>query len=173
LDSGLENMMSPRPIKVADEVWIATALLHREHADRESFTISEVVERAEHEKLTPRLRPGVRVHATAHCVADLPPSPGRYCMLRSMPGNRRRLYRPGDPIHADRQGAKTVPVRDEIPEPYRPLLDWYQTDYVGSRAAARRDAAPDPLIALRGSGAELWRDEAPDEYVDRLRSEWS
>ncbi len=167
--------MERRPIRVADEVWIATALLHREHPDREGFSISEIVERAKREKLTPRLRPGVRVHATVHCVADLPPNPARYCMLRSLPGGGRRLFRPGDPIHPEREGAKTKPARAEIPTPYHALLDWYEAEIEGGGAkqGAARATRLDPLLALRGSGADLWRDESPDEYVERLRSEWS
>ncbi len=31
----------------------------------------------------------------------------------------------------------------------------------------------DPLLELRGSGAEAWRDESPDAYVARVRSDWS
>jgi hypothetical protein len=30
----------------------------------------------------------------------------------------------------------------------------------------------DPLLSLKGSGRELWRDEHPDEYVRRLREGW-
>ncbi len=30
----------------------------------------------------------------------------------------------------------------------------------------------DPLLALRGSGKELWADEHADEYVRRLREGW-
>ena len=29
-------------IRVADEVWIATALLHRRHPDRDDFTVAEI-----------------------------------------------------------------------------------------------------------------------------------
>jgi hypothetical protein len=162
--------------KVADEVWIATALLHRERPNDEAFSITEIVDRAEREKLTPRLRPGVRVHATLHCVADLPPNPGRYCMLRSVGRGRRRLFRPGDPIHPARIGAKTRPQRDELPEAYRELLEWYEREYASvARVEPRRGSAesPDPLLALRGSGQELWSDERPDEYIERLRSDWS
>jgi hypothetical protein len=82
---------------VADEVWIATALLHREHPDREDFTVAEIVARAREEGVTPQLRPGVYVHATQHCVANRPPNPGRYRMLLETGSNRKRLYRPGDP----------------------------------------------------------------------------
>ena len=30
----------------------------------------------------------------------------------------------------------------------------------------------DPLLAARGSGRELWRDDHADEYVRRLRESW-
>ena len=31
----------------------------------------------------------------------------------------------------------------------------------------------DPLLALRGSGKELWADEHTDEYVKHLREGWA
>jgi hypothetical protein len=30
----------------------------------------------------------------------------------------------------------------------------------------------DPLLALVGSGRDLWADEHADEYVNRLREDW-
>jgi len=30
----------------------------------------------------------------------------------------------------------------------------------------------DPLLALHGSGRDLWADEHADEYVNRLREGW-
>ena len=54
-------------LKVADEVWLATALLHREHPDRADFTVAEIVERARQEGLTPfieRLRRDVNAAAS-------------------------------------------------------------------------------------------------------------
>lgn len=160
-------------IKVSDEVWVITALLHREQPDREDFSISEIVDRAGREKLSPGLRPGVRVHATQHCVASLPPNPGRYTMLHATAPGRRRLFRPGDPVHPARQGAKTLPIADELPESLRPLLDWYARSYARSTSPrAEAVADQDPLLALQGSGAHLFTDETPDEYVARLRGEW-
>lgn len=103
--------MRTRPtIKVADEVWIAAALLHRENPRRQDFTVTEIVERAKQERRSPVLRPGVYVHAVQHCVANRPPNPGRYRMLLETGENRRRLFRPGDPYHPGREGAKMVPV---------------------------------------------------------------
>ncbi len=31
----------------------------------------------------------------------------------------------------------------------------------------------DPILALRGLGKHLWADEHADEYVERLRRDWS
>ena len=67
--------------KVADQVWIILALLHRENPKREDFTVTEIVERARQEKISGELRPSVQVHAYLHCVANRPPNPGRYRML--------------------------------------------------------------------------------------------
>ena len=156
-------------IKVADEVWIATALLHREHPDRKDFTITEIVERARREQITEELRPGVQVHASQHCVANRPPNPGRYRMLIATGKTTRRLFRPGDPYDPKREDAKTTPSPEEIPNRYRELLDWYRAEYVrGAGETPRRD----PLSALRGLGRELWEGEEADDYVRRLREGW-
>lgn len=167
------QMGSSRPTSntyplVADEVWIATALLHREHAKRRDFTVSEIVERARREALGPGLRPGVNVHAYMHCVANREPNPGRYRMLYATGSNTRRLYRPGDQADPRRRG-KITPRRDQIPERYRSLLDWYERKYCRAASPAPE---PDPILALRGSGAEIWRDEHADQYVRRLREGW-
>jgi hypothetical protein len=38
--------------------------------------------------------------------------------------------------------------------------------------AKRPSRTLDPLLALYGSGKELWADEHADEYVARLREGW-
>jgi hypothetical protein len=90
-------------------------------------------------------------------------------MLVETASNRRRLYRPGDPADEARRGAKTAPSRSAIPPKYHPLLDWYEREYAPQRSL-RPEA--DPLLALRGSGRELWADEHADQYVRRLREGW-
>lgn len=162
--------MTPRAIRVADEVWIATALLQREHDSREDFSISEIVERARHENVNKSLtlRSSVRVHAAQHCVANKPASPGRHRMLFETARGRRRLYVPPDRSHPDRVSGKYIPKRDEIPEEYHHLLDWYHEQFVVAVPAASQD----PILSLRGLGKEIWADEAADEYVMRVRGDW-
>lgn len=155
-------------LKVADEVWIATALLHCEYPDREDFTVPEIVDRVAREGLSPRLRPGVTVHAYTHCVANKEPRPSGYRMLYATGASTRRLYRPSDPAHPARSG-KVQPRRDQIPERYHPLLDWYETEYSRKGAAQTPE---DPILRLRGLGREIWQGVDPDEYVRSLREGW-
>src|SRR5580700_7982091 len=109
-------------IKVADEVWLATALLHRENPSRTDFTLSEIVERVAKEAIIGGLRPGVYVHAALHCVANRPPNPGRYRMLYETRPKYRRLYRLGDNYDPQREGSKITPDPDRIPPSYISLL---------------------------------------------------
>ncbi len=134
-------------LKVADEVWIATALLHREHPDREDFSIEEIVERVRREDLYGSLRPGIYVHVVQHCVANRPPNPGRYLMLYETTEGQRRLFRKGDPEHSERRGAKSTPARDNLPQTYSGLLVWYEG---WCAVKTNRAAENDPLVSLVG-----------------------
>ena len=157
------NAMAPTAIqatlKVADEVWIATALLHRDHPEALDFAVEEIVRRAEREGLHKPLRRGVYVHVIQHCVANRPPNPGRY----------RMLFRKGDSYHPGREGAKLTPEREDLPYGHNGLLSWYH-DW--SSAATNNPSKEDPLLSLRGSGKHLWADEHADDYVRRLREGW-
>jgi len=154
-------------VRVADEVWVATALLHRENPKREDFEIREIVERAAKENLHPTRRPGVYVHVVQHCVANRRADPGRHRMLYETQPGHRRLFRAGDDWHPDRKDGRIVPTADALPERYRDLLEWY-----GRWSGSDVQAAEDPILGLRGLGSEIWVDEVADEYVARLRSGW-
>ena len=156
-------------IKVADEVWVAAALLHREQPAQPDFTVEEIVERAVREGIGGPIRPGVYVHVVQHCVANRPPNPGRYRMLFETMNGRRRLFRKGDAYHPAREGAKITPNMEDIPSGYHGLLAWYR-DWCS--AAVNCAPETDPLLSLAGSGKHLWADEHADDYVQRLREGW-
>jgi len=162
-------VLSESKIKVADEVWIATALLHREQPAQHDFSVEEIVARAEREGLGGALRPGVYVHVVQHCVANRRPNPGRYRMLFETRPGKRRLYRKGDAYDQAREGAKITPNPEDIPQALLGLLDWYREWCSG---AAKTAPEADPLLSLFGSGKHLWADEHADEYVRRLREGW-
>ena len=160
-----------RSIRVADEIWIATALLHRERPAAPDFSVAEIVARVERQAVHGGVRPGVYVSVVQHCVANLPPSPGRWRLLMATARNRRRLYRPGDAFDPRRDGSKTIPAREAIPEAYHDLLDWYHGAFTRS-SAEDSGAADDPLVAARGVGRVLRGPEHPDDHVRRLRDCW-
>jgi hypothetical protein len=49
------------------------------------------------------------------------------------------------------------------------LLCWYEK---WSRSSIQKTIQDDPLLALYGSGRDLWAHEPADEYVARLRAGW-
>jgi hypothetical protein len=170
-------------IKLADRIWIAVALLHREMPARKDFSRAEIRSKLHETGLMDEpvaLKPkSVSAHLKEHLVANLPPSSSKYRMLYETEPGALRLFRTGDFIDPGRQPKrpsshipKHVPVRDEIPADYRPLLDWYET------WSKETDNHPtpinwedDPLLRLRGSGRHIWADEHADEYVENLRRE--
>jgi hypothetical protein len=149
-------------IKLADEIWIATALLHRERPDAADFTVSEIKARLAREGLTDAPRPGVDPHLSVHSVANRPSETGRYRMLFATGPSRRRLFRPGDPYDPRREGGKVLPDRAEIPAKYHALVDWYEREWAPA-------PAKDPLLALAARHRDLWKAVDPDEYVRELR----
>jgi hypothetical protein len=161
-------MSERQAVKVAVEVWINTALLHRENPSRSDFTKKEITLRAAKEQIVPIRRPGVAVHVDSHCVANRPASPNTYCMLYETNKDHRRLFRSGDVPHPERRGGKALPDPEDVPEQYRNLLKWYEEwSKEGSRGRTL-----DPLLALYGSGKHIWADEHADAYVARLREGW-
>lgn len=116
-------------LKVADQVWVATALLHKENPQRTDFSKQEIRHRAEKEHLAGAKRPGISQHISTHCVASRPPNPARHRMLTRTGTGRRRLFRYGDEFHPARAEGSITPRREDLPEQYHVLLDWYESEY--------------------------------------------
>jgi hypothetical protein len=118
-------------MQVADEVWLATAMLHRESPQREDFTMQEIKEMAAKAQLPGRLRAGFAQYISRHCVANKPADPGKYRMLFGTRRGWRRLFREGDEIreHESRKGGKRRPEVEGLPEKYRELITWYEQTY--------------------------------------------
>lgn len=158
-------------MKVADECWVALALLTRERPERTSFSAKDIIERLRREAAHPEVRPGVQAHLHLHNVANLAPNTARYRMFYRLEDGKFRLYRPGDVHHPERNG-KNSPRRDELPVAYHGLLDWYESAYC-SGTPSQAQVVDDPIRRLRGLGKELWAGIDADAYVDELRSGWS
>jgi hypothetical protein len=159
----------PVKIKVADEVFIAVALLQREYPAKDDFTIDEIIHRVAKENLYSGVRPGIQPHIYSHCVANRPPQPGPHRMLYATGTATRRLLLPGDDVHPERTG-KIFPDPDDVPPRYHELIDWAKRRYGQSDSPHGRWL--EGIMEMRGMGRELWKDEDPDEYVRRLREGW-
>jgi len=174
-------------ISCAVEVFLATALLHKEQPERPDFTIQEIVNRAAREYITGEMRSGVNVHASQHCVANKTPNPAKHRMLFATGKHTRRLLLPDDEAHPGRTG-KIFPEPGEIPERYLSLLEWARERYqrgrqddcsLGRRSSDSTSSNPEQLpkhlqalLDLRLAGAHLANGEDPDDYVRRLREGW-
>src|SRR4051812_39700685 len=106
-------------IKVADQAWVATAMLHSENPQKTDFSLQEIRRRAERE--FGDLRPGVWQHIVSHGVAQNPPTPVRVRLLTQTDRGRRRLFRAGDPFDKARDRTKVHPELGDLPPRYRPL----------------------------------------------------
>jgi hypothetical protein len=158
-----------KSIRVADEAWLALALLQYEHPDRDSFSAREILDRVKAEQANPELRPGVQVHIYLHNVANAEPNSAKYRMFYKLAGDTYRLYRPTDPAHPARKG-KMTPERDELPLKYHYLLDWYEHEYSSKQGDTREE--DDPILQMWEVGKEIWADTNADDYVRDLRSNW-
>ncbi len=163
--AGLDHLL------VADETWVALAMLHKQYPARESFSTREILEQVKREHAFPELRPGVQVHIHQHNVANLEPNPARQRMFYRLDDDTLRLYRPGDPCHPLRKG-KMAPKRSELPAKYHPLLDWYECEYCDKKRSTGTAPERDPILQMWGLGKEIWHGVDADEYVRALRANW-
>lgn len=159
------------PILVADEAWVALAMLHKQHPQRASFSAREILEQVKREQAFRELRPGVQVHIHQHNVANLEPNPARQRMFYRLADDTLRLYRPGDPAHPLRKG-KMAPKGSELPQKYLYLLDWYEQVYCKQESEAGPAHERDPILLMWGLGKEIWKGIDADEYVRSLREDW-
>jgi hypothetical protein len=182
----MATVTSPVEVSCAVEVFLATALLHRENPKRPEFTIQEITDRAKREALHGAIRAGISVHASQHCVANRPPNPAKHRMLYATGKRTRRLLLRGDDVHPERTG-KIFPDPGELPEKYLPLLDWAKARYEkgrppmnGTQEAGHTGKPEDngaeqwlgSLLELEGLGKEYWKGIDPDEFVRKLREGW-
>jgi hypothetical protein len=160
---------------LADRIWLAVAMLHREFPDQEGFSKDEIRKKLADSGLDVGLkRTSIHAHLKEHMVANVPPSSTRYRMLYETRPGYLRLFRPDDPVHPLRQSGKLtkhMPKREDVTREFHPLLDWYDDWVAKQPPPGVVNYEDDPLIRLLGSGKHIWADEHADDYVNRLREE--
>ncbi len=154
---------------ISDEVFVATALLHREHAGRQGFRGAEIQRRIARLHPARPVRAGVNAHIYQHCVANREPSTLRHRILYQIEDGAFRLFRPGDDFHASRARGRTAPSAEALPAKWAPLVDWYHSVYAKAGSVSERT---DPILALRGQGKQMWRELGGEQFIAGLRSNW-
>ncbi len=154
---------SDEGLKVADAVWVGTALLQEKDEDA-VFSTDDIVSSVQRHHLTKGAFKSVWQHVNQHCVANRSPQPNRICMLTATGKGHRRLFRPGDKVDEGRKGAPTHPEWNALPKQYQYLRNWYE-----KWTQSTSGEAQDPLLELAGT----WNDEPADDYVAHLRENWS
>lgn len=137
-------------MRVADQAWVAVALLHRENPERSDFALEEIIRRADQEFGHP-LQPGVRTHIVSHGVAENEPTPARLRMFTRTDRARRRLFRPGDKFNPKRTG-RSYPDPIQLGDKYRQLVDWYVREYApqnGERGGSSSAPSNSPHVLLQ------------------------
>ena len=164
-----EVAQEAKHILVADEAWVALAMLHKAHPGRQSFSAREIIEQVKLEHAYPQLRPGVQAHIYQHNVANLEPNSAQYRMFYRLEDDALRLFRLGDGAYPSRKG-KIAPKRSELPAKYHYLLDWYESEYCGE--AQQKGNRTSWIDEMWGLGKHVWAGIDADEYVNSLREDW-
>lgn len=109
--------------------WLATAMLHKENKDVDSFQIKEIFQKIRDENLIQTSDNTLMAHITVHCVANTKPWPNIHRKLYRVSSGRYRLYKDGDDYHPSREGGQSAPSQDEVPVEYKHLIEWYHSVY--------------------------------------------
>ena len=118
---------------IADEVWIACAMLHCENRKRQSFKKEEIVGKIRLEFGS--VKPAHDVHLSLNCIANKLPNPANYKLLYLCDDGSLRLFNEyTDKAHPERRG-KVRPVKDELPQKYHYLLEYYDFAYLKNRTS--------------------------------------
>ena len=148
-------------LRIADKIWIAAALMQREHHARRSFKREEIVSKLN------SLRLGATKLSAVHAYFSGRRVP---CYLHSEHDETLRLARPSDNVPGRSRG-RFAPEKEQLPVEYQTLVDWYWTKY--APASNPSDLENDPVLKLRGVGKELWgRLGGGDAFIRGLRENW-
>jgi hypothetical protein len=153
-------------MSIADTIWLAAALLHRERPRADGFDHGTILRKVM--ELDPSLNSrSVSTHLSTHCIAGKMANPATLRILTELPDGLLRLYREGDPCHPTRRNGRIAPKPHALPERYQELL---QSDPRPARAAVPPEE--DAILAISGVGKDMWRNLGGGEtFIRALREE--
>lgn len=151
-------------VTTAIATWLATAMLHRENKDRDSFQIKEIFQKIRHEDLIQTRDNTLMTHITVHCVANTKSWTNIHRKLYRVSTGRYRLYKDGDDYHPSREGGQSAPSADEVPANYRNLIELYHSEY-NTGPKPEKPKSIDPIFTLVEEGNRV---KVPSNILERL-----
>ena len=152
-----------------EQIFVAAALLHREHPGRAGFKGHEILRKVREIDRGERRDSTINAHIYLHCVANKKPNSATHRILYRNADGTLRLYRPGDDCHPDRKQGKEAPEAAALPPKHRKLAQWYRSEYSAPPPTSEEE---DPFMALRGLGKEVWRKLGGVAFIEALRADW-
>lgn len=151
-------------LTTANGVWIATALLHKENPDRQSFQTREIIQKVKDLNIQNASDATLSVHVSHHCVASGKASPDTHRKLTRVQNGWYVLFQLGDPFHPSRNRGRIEPLSEMVPTEYRHLLDWYKNEY------CENEVTDSPIIPAEAKFARVEQNSVkfPDEVKNVL-----
>lgn len=110
-------------LKIHAAIWLAAALLHEQ--GQATFSPARLAE--EVERRFGDVRPGVKTHIHAHCVANAPLNTTvEYNYLCRTEIGELRLFRRGDQLHPSRSSNRLTPDQSDVPAELWPVWRKWQ-----------------------------------------------
>ena len=125
--TGKKELLKNPDITLPAAVWIATAILHRDHGADELFTPEQIVDKVA--KKRTYNRQSLQTTISSVCVANTDAYSTNHRMLYRVKPGKYRLYHKDDDYHKSRKGGITCPKTKDIPAKYKSLVKWYKEIY--------------------------------------------
>ena len=140
--------MKSLPVKVADAIWVSTAMLHASEGIHESFSRGRICDQVVKEIDSSKNAGSIMHNISVHCLANRPAKSksDNHCKLYRESRGRYRLYRSGeDDRDPSRRGCHVEPDRERLPPEHRKWIEWYHRVYCAKKA-------PPPATRTRTGG---------------------
>ena len=173
-DLGVRHLSPNPPVAMPEAVWMATAILHRDHGADELFTAGQIADVVADKNLCakPPSRAGLQAAITGTCVANTNAGSANHRLLyRAKPG-KYRLYHKGDDYHKSRKGGMTHPGPKGLSPGHKDLVQWYKDIYnkraIGDGQVVKRLASgpESPALAFRASLRYSKRTRSADSELE-------
>ncbi len=126
----VQHVMHKNDVSAAIAVWIATAMLHKEHGLHKIFSNQTIIEKVIQQKLCNVSDKTISDHVAGHCVANAPTTTSStHRKLYRVSSGMYRLYKRGEPYHHTREHCKIAPLAFQLPDEYKELRSWYDKEY--------------------------------------------